>query len=190
MKMEVPVLALFMGWGSLACGVRSAPPMDVGESCARGDLRVQVAAEHPRLTGVPELDAQWCAELLATLEQYREAYEARFGHQQLAHIPVRIQAVDDLRSVGAKGPYALSGATYADAIDLALNGIGSFPHELNHVRSGPSHDGWCIDYEPWSEAVLGIDQRSYLKCGSPRRRLPRSREDLRAVAPAEAEEQE
>ena len=190
MKMEVPVLALFMGWGSLACGVRSAPPMDVGESCARGDLRVQVAAEHPRLTGVPELDAQWCVELLATLEQYREAYEARFGHQQLAHIAVRVQAVDDLRSVGAKGPYALSGATYADAIDLALNGIGSFPHELNHVRSGPSHDGWCIDYEPWSEAVLGIDQRSYLKCGSPRRRLPRSREDLRAVPPAEAEEQE
>lgn len=164
--------------------------MVVGASCARGDLRVQIAAGHPKLTGVPELDAQWCLEQAATLVQYREAYEERFGHLQLGHIPVRVQAVDDLRSVGAKGPYALSGTTYADAIELARNGIGSFPHELNHVRAGPSHDGWCFDYEPWSEAVLGVDQRSYLGCGPPRRRSPRPREDLPSLAPSEVDERE
>ena len=47
------------------------------------------------------------------------AYEERFGHLQLGHILVRVQAVDDLRSVGRRGPYALSGTTYADAIELA-----------------------------------------------------------------------
>ncbi|HZJ55123.1 MAG TPA: hypothetical protein VFD38_13365 [Myxococcaceae bacterium] len=166
MKTPVSLLALFMGWGSLACGVRSAPPMTVGVACVRGDLRVEIAAGHPKLTGVPDADARWCTELAATLAQYRAAYEERFGHQELVGIPVRLQAVDDLRSIGAHGRYALSGATYADAIDLARNGIESFPHELNHVRTGPSHQGWCVDYEPWSETVLGIDQRGYLGCST------------------------
>ena len=58
--------------------------MLVGAGCAQGDLSVQVAAGHPRLTGDPERDALWCAEVLATLAQYREAYEERFGHQPLA----------------------------------------------------------------------------------------------------------
>lgn len=38
-------------------------------------------------------------------------------------------------------------------------------HELNQVRVGPGHEGWCREFEPWSEAVLGVDERAYLGCG-------------------------
>jgi len=61
-------------------------------------------------------------------------------------------------------PFAVSGHTYENAIDLARTALETFPHELNHLRSGRGHDGWCADFEPWSEAVLGISQRSYLGC--------------------------
>ena len=57
-----------------------------------------------------------------------------------------------------------TGRTYADAIDLARFDWAELPHELNHVRVGPGHEGWCLDFEPWSEAVLGIDEGAHLGC--------------------------
>lgn len=125
---------------------------------------MEIEDGHPVLDDDPHHRARGCAAVAGALVQIREEYEARFGHQDLASIPVRVRAVDDLRTVGVEGRYAVSGHAYADAIDLGQSAIEAFPHELNHVRTGPSHDGWCVDYEPWSELVLGVNQRGYLGC--------------------------
>ena len=158
------LLALAVGCGSLACGLGSAPPIDVAAACSRGDLTVQIEAEHPLLAGDATADAQRCATVAETLGHYREEYELRFDHLELNHIPVRLRVAMDLRTTGVESQFAVSGHTYGDAIDIAGTMLESFPHELNHVRAGSGHDGWCIDYEPWSEAVLGINQRGYLGC--------------------------
>ena len=73
---------------------------------------------------------------------------------------MRVRAKDELTHTGP----GVVGSTSADAIDLGVDHIGAFPHELNHVRTGSGHAGWCIDFEPWSEEVLGINARTYLGC--------------------------
>jgi hypothetical protein len=164
MKLAATLLALLMGWGNLACSMGSAPPMSVGAACAEGDLKVEIAVGHSLLSGDQDTDGERCGGVAEALEEYRREYERRFGRQQLAGIPIRIHEVDDLRSIGVEGRFPVSGHTYDDAIDLARDALEAFPHELNHVRTGAGHDGWCIDYEPWSEEVLGINQRGYLGC--------------------------
>ena len=138
--------------------------MVLGAICSRGDLRVEIEDGYSSLGDDPHQRARRCSVLAEALGKYREEYEARFGRQDLGEIPIRIRAADDLRSVGVKGQFAVSGHTYVDAIDLGRDALEAFPHELNHVRTGLSHDGWCVDYEPWSESVLGINQRGYLGC--------------------------
>jgi len=148
-------LVLLAGWcvgAAVACGM-GAPPMKVGERCSSGDLVVEMELG----------SATRCSDALARSDQFRAVYGARFGAQDLAGIPVRYRVTEFLNIPGYEG-WNIIGHTYDDAIDLANGHFESLPHELNHVRTGPSHDGWCKDYEPWSEAVLGIDQRSYLGC--------------------------
>ena len=70
---------------------------------------------------------------------------------------VRVRAMDELTYVGP----GVVGSTWADAIDLGVDHIRAFPHELNHVRTGSGHGGWCIDFEPWSEEVLGISEKGH-----------------------------
>ena len=99
-----------------------------------------------------------CEELLRLSVMYRAEFEARFGRQDLAAVPIRYRNRDFLDD----GRH--TGRTYANAIDLSRFNWTELPHELNHVRTGPDHDGWCLDFEPWSEEVLGVDERAYLGC--------------------------
>jgi len=131
-----------------ACGARDAPEITIRESCRAEDLEVQVEGGHPLS----------CAELLRVTQTYRAEYEARFGRRGLGGRPVRYRDADFLDGDGH------TGRTYPDAIDLARFDWAELPHELNHVRTGPGHDRWCLDFEPWSEAVLGVDERAYLGC--------------------------
>ena len=126
---------------------------------------VQIEAGHFMLTEDPQTNSTVCDGIRMTLSHYRDEYGLRFGRQDLRDIPVRIRATEDLRTIGIESPFMVSGHTYDDAIDLAQSEWSALPHELNHVRTGSGHSGWCVDYEPWSEEVLGIDQRSYLHCG-------------------------
>ena len=149
-------LLIIAGLLASACsGMRPAAPIQVAESCTMDDTAVQIEAGVSDEVTVPLT----CEGLARMLSAYRAAYEERFGRQGLADRVVRIR----------RGPYlddsGHTGYTYADAIDLTLVGLVGFPHELNHVRTGSGHAGWCVDFEPWSEAVLGVDQRAYLGCG-------------------------
>jgi hypothetical protein len=138
--------------------------MKVASTCADGALTVELEAGHFMLTGSPAANAGICDAIRSIVSTYRDEYELRFGHQRLTRSPVRIRATEDLRATGIQASYVVTGHTYDDAVDLAQSAWESLPHELNPVRTGPGHAGWCADYEPWSEEVLGIDQRSYLGC--------------------------
>ncbi len=138
--------------------------MSVATTCARGDLSIEIEDGHSLLTGDPSVDGRECMALAAALRHYREEYELRFGRVNLTNVTIRLRAADDLRTTGVESQFTVSGHTYGDAIDLAGAGLEAFPHELNHLRTGLGHDGWCLDYEPWSEEVLGINQRGYLGC--------------------------
>jgi hypothetical protein len=135
------------------CGFGKAPTIKVGARCAKAGLTIEVEEGSP-------LD---CGELLAASLEYRAEYEARFGRQDLSDYVVRFRAADVL-SIPGYGGWNITGHTYDDVIDLAGGHADDLPHELNHVRMGPGHAGWCFDYEPWSEQVLGINQRNYLGC--------------------------
>ena len=164
------------------CGFLPAPAMTVGVTCQHGDLTLQLEQGYPG-TGADGLaTADDCQRALDALDGYRAEYEARFGVQDLGNRPVRLRTATDLTmTTDALNKYAslndcylsgsppgqcsiISGNTYADSIDLARNNLLSFPHELNHVRRGLGHSGWCIDYNPWSISVLGWDQSGYLGC--------------------------
>ena len=138
--------------------------MKAAVTCSVGDLVVQIEDGHFMLTEDPQKNLTVCDGIRSILSNFREEYGLRFGRQDLAETPIRIRAAEDLRTIGVESPFPVSGHTYDDAIDLAQSAWDSLPHELNHVRTGSGHSGWCIDYEPRSEAVLGIDQRSYLQC--------------------------
>ena len=161
--MRLQLTALVGGWLCIACSP-GAPPMQVAATCSSGDLTVQIEAGHFLLSEDPRTASAVCEGIRMMLVSYREAYAVRFGNQDLRGIPVRIRSTDDLRTTGIESPLGVSGHTYGDAIDLAELAWNSLPHELNHLRTGPGHTGWCADFEPWSEEVLGINQRSYLHC--------------------------
>ena len=131
-----------------ACGLETAPEIELGGRCREADLEVQVEAGHP----IP------CQELLRLSANYRALFEERFGHQSLVGIPIRYRDRDFLDDAHH------TGWRYADAIDLGRLNWAELPHELNHVRTGPGHQGWCVDFEPWSEEVLRVDERAYLGC--------------------------
>lgn len=161
--MKLNLKPLVGGWLCVACSL-GAPPMKTAATCSSGDLTVQMEAGHFLLTEDPKTNSTVCDGIQMVLSNYRDEYSLRFGREDLAEIPIRIRATDDLRTTGIESPFNVSGHTYDDAIDLAQSAWDSLPHELNHVRAGPGHSGWCVDYEPWSEQILGINQRSYLQC--------------------------
>jgi hypothetical protein len=154
------------------CEAGSSSPIEVAAACPFGDGWVQMEAGHylldPDTTAPPWRSAapqQICEGVVSTwLQPYRDEYEARFGHVVLSDRVVRLRKANDLRDTGLEGDVSISGHTYPDAIDLSAGSWESLPHELNHVRTGSGHLGWCIDFEPWSEQVLGLDQRVYLGC--------------------------
>jgi hypothetical protein len=158
-----------------ACGEASSStssPMQVGAGCPFGDTSLQVEEGHYLLAPASTV-AVWrsltpqqvCQRIVSDwLQLYRGEYEVRFGQIVLSKRVVRLRKTRDLRDTGLEGDYEIGGHTYSDAIDLGAESTASLPHELNHIRTGSGHSGWCIDFEPWSEQVLGINQRVYLGC--------------------------
>ncbi|HZX43371.1 MAG TPA: hypothetical protein VFE93_16140 [Myxococcaceae bacterium] len=137
--------------------------MPIAVACSSGDLTLEIETGSDVLQTM-STERECCLSQLDSLSFLRGLYETRFGHLDLRGWLVRIRATDDLRNTGLDVDYSVAGHTYSDAIDLAAHENTSLPHELNHVRRGSGHGGWCADFEPWSEQVLGIDQREYLGC--------------------------
>ena len=148
---SAPVLLLLL----VACG-NAAPKMAVGQTCTSGDLTVELEQGYDPIAADCAANAGW-------LRNYEDEYDARFGHQ--GWVTVRLRVTTDLRTTGVSSDFVVGGHTYDDGvIDLARAMLEALPHELNHVRTGTTHLGWCRDYEPWSEAVLGWNQGAYLGC--------------------------
>jgi hypothetical protein len=153
-------ITLLFAPGCKYFGMGFSPGMDIGAACGKDDLQLKIEVGHP------QANPDGCQAVLSTLVAYREEYEARFGHQDLSDRWVRLRNADDLREVDSLHvDFGVGGETYLDAIDLAKDCLECFPHEMNHVRRGSGHGGWCIDYNPWSIEVLGWDQSAYLGCG-------------------------
>src|SRR5215475_12043884 len=122
--MEKILMTLAGGWLVVACA-QPAPPMQVAETCRAGDLTVEFEVGLAESFPVPPV----CAEVLAQLQADRDLYTARFGHIDLAGIPVRLRAAVYLDGDGH------TGHAYVNAIDLAVTGWKGLPHEINHVRT-------------------------------------------------------
>lgn len=145
--------------GACAGSLPEPTPMQVGERCAVGDLTVELEDGYS--------GASHCPTLAAFARIMEDEYDAHFGHQ--GPVTVRLRNTKDLQTDGDGQDFApgwfVTGTTFeGGVIDIALGQLRALPHELNHVRTGAGHGGWCADFEPWSEQVLGINQREYLGC--------------------------
>jgi hypothetical protein len=136
------------------CGV-AAPDIDVAGRCTLGSLPVLLER------GV----ASACATDASILDEYRQTFVESWGGVALEEeqwtLRVRAGAVAD-----AAGH---TGVTYhhSRVVDIAEAALETFPHELRHVQLGrgsDDHHGWCSNFAPWEERVLGVDERGYLGC--------------------------
>ncbi|MGZ6027912.1 MAG: hypothetical protein ACXWK5_00730 [Myxococcaceae bacterium] len=151
-----------LGWLVVAagCGV-SAPDIPLAASCTAGTIPVQLE-QGVAVHGSP---ASVCQAFAQVLVEYRATFEADWGGVPLQEeqwtIRVRVGS-----TVDADGH---TGITYhrSRIVDIAEGSPETFPHELRHVQLGPGsddHHGWCRNFEPWEERVLGVDERTYLGC--------------------------
>jgi hypothetical protein len=154
---RLAVLALA---GCAGCGV-AAPEISTLVSCRLHDVPLQLE-QGIAVRGSPEATCQTFA---AALGAYRETFEEGWGLAALEDEgwTVRVRAGDAADSDGH------TGVTYhhSRVVDLAEEGLETFPHELRHVQLGrgsDDHHGWCTGFAPWEERVLGVDERQYLGC--------------------------
>jgi hypothetical protein len=140
------------------CGV-SAPDIDVVASCSLGSVPVQIER------GVTSPRADTCATYASILGEYRDTFVERWGRVALQEEQwtVRVRAGDLADTAGH------TGVTYhhSRVVDIAEAALETFPHELRHVQLGrgsDDHHGWCSNFAPWEERVLGVDERAYLGC--------------------------
>ena len=108
----------------------------------------------------PGLDLEDIQAVAGSLVEYRATYEERFGPVDLNGRVVRIRA----EAIPDSDGLAHRGMTYSDTIDLQSDNFNAFPHELHHLEVGRGHSGWCVDFEPWEEQTLGVEERAYLGC--------------------------
>jgi hypothetical protein len=161
---------LFLVLAVAACGGPAgieAPSMDMEVACEVGGLSVQLerGTAWSWDAGDPVTGEAACERFGAALVQYRSIYEARWGVLSFgtAGWKVRVRASTTLENGKA------AGLTYFESkvVDLVQGAIFGFPHELHHVQLGPGsgdHHGWCIDFEPWEESVLGLSEHDSLRC--------------------------
>ncbi len=140
------------------CGV-AAPDIDVANRCSLG--RIPVLLEQ----GVAASASLGCGTYASILGEYRQTFVGSWGDVALEEeqwtLRVRAGAVAD-----AAGH---TGVTYhhSRVVDIAEAALETFPHELRHVQLGrgsDDHHGWCSNFAPWEEQVLGVDERAYLGC--------------------------
>jgi hypothetical protein len=133
--------------------------MDVGARCSLRSVPVLI---EQGVTSPASID---CATYASILGEYRDTFVDSWGAVALEEeqwtLRVRAGAVAD-----AAGH---TGVTYhhSRVVDVAEAALETFPHELRHVqlgRSSDDHHGWCSNFAPWEEQVLGVDERAYLGC--------------------------
>jgi len=132
----------FVGCGD---GGTIAPPIQVAQECAEGDLHVQVDAGQ---TSVP------CAHWLSTLKYYRDLYTSRWGPVGLSEWTVQVVAHIDSDSLPAGLMY--TGMTYFTSRVIQVTAATAIAHELFHVHLGSEssdHHNWSCEFGPWEYSV-------------------------------------
>jgi len=150
-------LTLLVGVG---CGV-AAPDISVAASCTLGSVPVLVEEG----VSLGPSSAASCDASAEILGKYRDTFEEGWGAVALQDEgwTLRVRAGSTVDSEGH------TGVTYHHSriVDVAERAFETFPHELRHVQLGrgsDDHHGWCSNFAPWEERVLGVDERAYLRC--------------------------
>ena len=140
------------------CGV-TAPDIDVADGCSLGSVPVLLER------GVFSAGADSCRTYASILGEYRDTFVESWGGVALQEERwmVRVRSGDVADAAGH------TGVTYhhSRVVDIAEAALETFPHELRHVQLGrgsDDHHGWCSNFAPWEERVLGVDERAYLGC--------------------------
>jgi hypothetical protein len=139
----------------------SAPEIEPAAACAMGAVPVLLEEG----AGVRRSPGSACRAFAAILTEYRATFEEGWG-------AVALQAEEwtvRVRAGGAVDAAGHTGVTYhhSRVVDVAEDALETFPHELRHVQLGrgsDDHHGWCSNFAPWEERVLGVDERAYLGC--------------------------
>ena len=143
-----------------ACGV-APPDISIQAACRLGTVPVLIE-DGLVLNGSSEATCHTYATILG---QYRTTFEESWG-------PVALQAEQwtlRVRAGATVDAIGHTGVTYHHdrVVDIAADAFETFPHELRHVQLGrgsDDHHGWCSNFAPWEERVLGVDERGYLGC--------------------------
>ena len=153
-------LAAFCLAGCAGCGA-AAPDIDVATSCRLGTIPVLLEAG----VTAPTSTGDTCRTYASVLGAYRETFVEGWGPVELQEEQwtVRVRSGEVVDAAGH------TGVTYhhSRVVDIAEAALETFPHELRHVQLGrgsDDHHGWCSNFAPWEERVLGVDERAYLGC--------------------------
>ena len=154
---RLAVFCLALGAG---CGV-AAPEIDVAASCALETVPLLIES------GVtsPSPNGDTCRTYASILGEYRDTFVEGWGLVELQEEQwtVRVRAGSLADGAGHTGVTY----HYSRVVDIAEAALETFPHELRHVQLGrgsDDHHGWCSNFAPWEERVLGVDERAYLGC--------------------------
>lgn len=153
-------LAVLVLAGCAGCGV-AAPDMDVAASCSLGTVPVLLE----RGVTAPASRGDPCRTYASILGEYRDTFVEQWGAVALQQEQWTVR----MRAGGLADGAGHTGVTYhySRVVDIAEAALETFPHELRHVQLGrgsDDHHGWCSNFAPWEERVLGVDERAYLGC--------------------------
>ena len=142
------------------CGI-AAPEIDTVGRCNLGTVPLLIE-KGVTVRGSP---ASVCQAYASILTDYRDTFVEWWG-------PVALHEEDWTVRVRAGAAVDAAGHTgityhYSRVVDVAEGALETFPHELRHVQLGrgsDDHHGWCSNFAPWEEEVLGVNERDYLGC--------------------------
>ncbi|HET9037089.1 MAG TPA: hypothetical protein VFN45_12825 [Myxococcaceae bacterium] len=142
------------------CGI-AAPEIDTAGRCNLGTVPLLIE-KGVTVRGSP---ASVCQAYASILTDYRDTFVDWWG-------PVALHEEDWTVRVRAGAAVDAAGHTgityhYSRVVDVAEGALETFPHELRHVQLGrgsDDHHGWCSNFAPWEEEVLGVNERDYLGC--------------------------
>jgi hypothetical protein len=147
------------------CGV-AAPEIATAGRCNLGTLpllTIPLVIEEG--VAVRDSPGTACQAYASILVEYRDTFVEWWGqvalHEEGWTVRVRAGA-----AVDAAGHTGIT-YHYSRVVDVAEGALETFPHELRHVQLGrgsDDHHGWCSNFAPWEEEVLGVNERAYLGC--------------------------
>jgi hypothetical protein len=142
------------------CGI-AAPEIDTAGQCNLETVPLLIE----KGVTVRDSPASVCQRYASILMNYRDTFVEWWG-------PVALQEEEwtvRVRAGAAVDATGHTGITYhhSRVVDVAEAALETFPHELRHVQLGrgsDDHQGWCSNFAPWEEEVLGVNERDYLGC--------------------------